>query len=183
MNTPKILMSLVIGGSLLGSALADDPVVVEGDGMIYCLLHTLVLEVPCEPDFSSPSWTRGADQMRIRTSEDTSLARLTISWDARSAAADELSAFMHGNYSCETTKGEPACAVALAAGPSPLVLTLDGDAARDFELVASIHAGGACRYEYGPYIGPYVTFYPSDCDLPPFELIVDQPFHYKWELS
>lgn len=168
---------------MFGSAVARDPIIVEDDGMIHCLLNTLVLEVPCEPDFSSPSWTRGADPMKIRTSEDTSLARLTITWDARSVAAEELSAFMHGNYSCETPEGEPECAVALAAGPSPLVLTFDGGAARDFELVASIHAGGACQYADGPNIGPYTTFYPSDCDLPPFELIVDQPFHYKWEIS
>lgn len=170
-----VAVTLSLGGVDAGSS----STLIEGDGMIHCLLDIVgAFQVPCEIVSVNPFHLRGADHPTLQTGA-TEGVTLTIAWNAETPAATRLNAFMHGNPDCSAITQDANCSVSSVGGESPLILSLPPSAASHFELVASIQLGGGCHWVRGP-VNP--TVLPTSCDVPPASIVIDQPFHYTWEI-
>lgn len=167
------MLTRVALGTAIIALVATAPLVsadAHGTGTIYCYFGIPFYHTACDAEL------KGATRMHYITGE-VALARLTVTWTTDSPGAVELGLTLESNAACAPI---PECKHMYIEGESPLTATLPGNGASNAGLRGTIDVTPVCERSF---LWPSIDADPYDCATPPFKLVMDQAFEYRWDFS
>lgn len=157
----KTLTAVLLVVAFLPAIAADgDPHATSGQGRIACQVTVASVQ-----GFNCAPLAPEASGRHALASAERAYVRFTVMWTPTSAWAERLQVELFGNPACHESEG-PSCVRAVAVGPSPLTVLLEGQAASGTEVSAGVLTEPVCGSAF--------------CDVPPARVIVDQPYSYVW---